>query len=488
MGNEPGTLTESSVPELPLMPRLAAAVAYSLVICALFWLNRDYRGRTSTALWLPIAYLLINGSRPLSSWLQTQTVSSPEQLLEGSPFDRTIYLGLIAASVIVLARRQTIVIKFVRANAAMLLFALYCFLSISWSDYPGVAFKRWIRLLGDFTMVMIVLTDPGRPRAIKRVLATVGFVLIPVSILLIKYYPEIARSYDPYSGRQFVSGVATDKNMLGMTCLVYGLGALWQFLILYREKKSRVRTRRLIAHGALLAMALWLFSSADSMTSFSCFIMVSGLIVMTSLFRMARKRLMVNLMVAVILVVPLGVLFLHVGEGAALESIGRNSTLTGRTEIWAVVLKFQGNPLLGTGFDSFWLGKRLEKIWATGSMLRGINEAHNGYLETYLNLGWIGVSLLAGLIVAGYRDVMTALRLDSDVGRLRLAFLVVAVVYNFTEAGFRTSGTVWAAFLLAIAVMPGYPVLRRSRPLAGSESEVESAVASHQREQQLVAG
>src|SRR5581483_4780832 len=99
-------------------------------------------------------------------------------------------------------------------------------------------------------------------------------------------------------------------------------------------------------------------------------------------------------------------------EGAALQSLGRNPTLTGRTEIWSAVLHFAGNPLFGTGFESFWLGDRIKHIWAYGEMTYGINEAHNGYIETYLNLGWIGVALLVNLIITGYRNIHGAMRLD----------------------------------------------------------------------------
>ena len=463
------------------MPPLIATLVYGFLIWMLFRFNGDHKNQASSALWIPVVCLLINGSRPLSSWVGLGG-NSPAQLMEGSPFDRTIYLALIAAGVAVLLRRQTTVARILRLNAPMLFFVFYCALSISWSDYSTVAFKRWIRLLGDFTMVLIVLTEPNRPRAIKLLLSRVGFILIPCSVLLIKYYPDMARSYDPWTGRQYVSGVATDKNMLGMTCLIYGLGALWQFIGAYQGTKGRERTRRMIAQGTVLAMAFWLFSAADSMTSLSTFAMGSGLLISTSFFKLARKPLIVHLMVATIVGVSFGVLFLNVGGGAALQSLGRNPTLTGRTEIWATVLTFSGNPLFGTGFDSFWLGTRLERIWASGSMLYGINEAHNGYLETYLNLGWIGVTLLAVFIVTGYRNVMVALRLDSDVGRLRLAFFVVAVVYSFTEAGFRTTCTAWTAFLLAIAAVPYSPILKRSRPLdagdfAGSESKVELIVA-----------
>lgn len=475
------------------MPPVVATVIYVLGILILFLLGGDSKRRTSASLWLPIAWLLISGSRPLSSWLQTGAGTSSDQLLEGSPLDRNFYLFLQVAGVIVLLGRRTTVLRFLRSNSPILLFAFYCAVSVSWSDYPSVAFKRWIKLLGDFTMVLIVLTARDRSHAVKRVLNTVGFILIPLSILLIKYYPDMSRYYDAWTGRAFVSGVGADKNMLGMTCLVYGFGALWQFLAAYRDKKSGDRTRRLIAHGAVLAMVFWLFKAADSMTSLSCFIMGGVVIAVTSFVKIARRPAIVHLLVAAVVGTAFSVLFLHVGEGAALESMGRNPTLTGRTELWATILNFSGNPLLGTGFDSFWLGKRLENIWATGSLLKGVNEAHNGYLETYLNLGWIGVTLLAALIVTGYRNVVATLRLDPDVGRLRLGFFVIAVVYSFTEVGFRTTCSVWIAFLLAMMAVPNAPVLKRSCPpdtgnVAGSESEMGLIVESHQTDQSLVAG
>jgi exopolysaccharide production protein ExoQ len=435
------------------MPPSIALVIYSFGIWILLWLARDSEHVTSKALLIPTAYLLLNGSRPPSIWFQGHTVPSPEQIMEGSPFDRNIYIGLIVAGIVVLWRRQTAVVRILRANSAICFFLAYCAMSICWSDYPDVAFKRWIRLLGDFTIVLIVLTDRDPSSAIKQLLTRVGFILVPCSILLNKYYPKLSRFYDPYTGRQFVSGVATDKNMLGMSCLVYGLGVLWQFLEAYRAPKSRERTRHLIAQGVVLSMVLLLFAAADSMSSLSCFTMGGGLIVATSLFKIARKPAMVYLMVAAVVGASFAILFLHIG-GGALESMGRNPTLTGRTEIWKGLLMYSGNPLIGTGFDSFWLGERMTHIWASGGLLYGINEAHNGYLETYLNLGCIGVTILAVLIVTGFRNIIATLRRNTDISRLRLGFFTAAIVYSFTEVGFRTSCSVWMAFLLAIVAVP----------------------------------
>jgi len=144
-------------------------------------------------------------------------------------------------------------------------------------------------------------------------------------------------------------------------------------------------------------------------------------------------------------------LFLNVGSGLV-EKLGRDPTLTGRTELWGQVLKLTPNPVLGTGFESFWLGERLEKLWSI--YWWHPNESHNGYLEVYLNLGWIGVVLLALLLVTGYRSVIRLLSREPEAGRICLAYFFVGVAYNFTEAAIKTTGLVWIAFMLAITFLP----------------------------------
>ena len=146
-------------------------------------------------------------------------------------------------------------------------------------------------------------------------------------------------------------------------------------------------------------------------------------------------------------------------------------TLTDRTDIWGLVLSMAGNPFFGAGFESFWLGDRLRKVWNTAY---GINQAHNGYLEVYLNLGWMGLLLLGVLLVRGYRNLVNVVCRNQDFGSLWIAYFTVAIVYNFTEAGFKMMFPVWIFLLLAIVaatqgsitsvVTP--PPAKKTRPLA----------------------
>ena len=135
-----------------------------------------------------------------------------------------------------------------------------------------MAFKRWTKALGDLVMVLVVLSDREPSAAFERLLAWASFLLIPLSVLIIKYYPVIGRGYDRWDGRAFYTGVTLNKNTLGSICLLFGLASVWRLLIAYQDRKGTARTRRLLAHGVILVMVLWLFWMANSMTSLSCFL------------------------------------------------------------------------------------------------------------------------------------------------------------------------------------------------------------------------
>jgi exopolysaccharide production protein ExoQ len=110
------------------------------------------------------------------------------------------------------------------------------------------------------------------------------------------------------------------------------------------------------------------------------------------------------------------------------------------------------NPLVGTGYQSFWLGQRLEWFWQN-SGLGHLNEAHNGYLEVYLELGLIGVALLIGFLVASYRTICRMLAVKSSLAVLGLAAWLALVFYNMSEAAFQ-GGLLWTVFLMGAITLP----------------------------------
>ena len=61
-----------------------------------------------------------------------------------------------------------------------------------------------------------------------------------------------------------------------------------------------------------------------------------------------------------------------------------------------------GKGTRGTGYYSFWQGNRLRQV--SDGFMSDLNESHNGYLETYLNSGYIGVVLLVVLLLPRVKE------------------------------------------------------------------------------------
>jgi O-antigen ligase len=116
--------------------------------------------------------------------------------------------------------------------------------------------------------------------------------------------------------------------------------------------------------------------------------------------------------------------------------------------------------MIGVGFESFWnspnvliFQRGLTRIhWYHPELL---NESHNGYLEVYLNLGWIGVGLILLILTTGYSRGCKVLRRDRELGGLTLAYIITGAVYSITEAGFRIMNPMWIFILLAVVVASG---------------------------------
>jgi exopolysaccharide production protein ExoQ len=179
---------------------------------------------------------------------------------------------------------------------------------------------------------------------------------------------------------------------------------------------------------------------------------------------MLRWPAAVPLSIATAVLLPLMAVFVS-AFGGLIHALGRNTTLTDRTLIWQAVLALHANPWVGAGFESFWLGNRLQEVWHMS--VNGIQEAHNGYLEIYLNLGWIGIVLLGGVIFTGLSRAIRMLHRDRQEGRLRIALLTAALIFSMTEAGFRMLSLMWLAFLFAASESPKVSVVREAKAIPG---------------------
>src|ERR1051326_6751286 len=294
-------------------PSLASLVC-GCGIVGLFYLDRDTTVCTSKAHWLPVIYLWIVGSRPVSAWLGITPSPGRNIQLDGSPVDAAILGILLIAAVAVLVRRSKSVLAFITANRALQVYFLYCLISIAWSYHPDIAMKRWIKALADPAMCLVIVTDPQPVAAIKRLISRVGFLLLPISVLLIKYYDHLGRGYTP-DGQPMNTGVTTFKNELGVTVLVISLSTVWNVMILLRDRNQPKRGRQLLAKGTLLAFGVALFAMAGSQTSSASFILGSVLILAAGLRTVKNRPGILHVLCLVIFVV--GGLTALFGGGAA---------------------------------------------------------------------------------------------------------------------------------------------------------------------------
>ena len=317
-------------------------------------------------------------------------------------------------------------------------------------------------------MVLVVLTDAYPIAAITILLKRIAYLYLPLSVVFIKDFPELGKDYDWWTGYAFYTGVTTNKNLLGYLLFVFGLFFCCSLLGKFGRN---VRGSRVIEMGiaiVLLGIIGWLFKMSDSKTPLMCLLI--GLVVfVVSGFPIVRRYWGSYVTVGVTVLFVVLQVTVDV-TGVLVASAGRDLSLTGRTDVWESVIDLSGNPWLGTGYSSFWIGERLEKMWALYCFRP--TQAHNGYLETYLNLGFLGLACLIAVIVAAYVNVRgrwarfsgSDFIVERDFARLGMAYLVCMLFYNITEATFYALNFLFIIFLIVIMESPA----RLPRPPVGA--------------------
>lgn len=449
------------------MPPIVALALWLVFVLGLLRFDPARDKRTSLALWVPVVWSFIVASRLPSQWLGGGQIATVSQALEeGNGLDRAILTSLILLSLAILLKRSFNWGGFIARNLFLAAFLLFALTSVMWSDFAFIAFKRWFRDLGDYLVILVVISDPQPLEAVRTVFRRLSFLIVPLSILLIKYFIYMGRQYEGWSGNTMFVGATTSKNMLGVACLVSGLYFFWDTLSRWSDRRQRGTKRVIYVNMVLLGMTLWLLNLSSSATSKVCLALGCLVIAACRLRFVKRNPAILKTLIPVALSAYLILQFGFGISGEMAGMVGRNANLTGRTDLWKVLLGMHTNSLLGTGYESFWLGPRLAYVWQSyGSW--GINEAHNGYLEVYINLGLVGLFLISMIVIASYRSIGKALVSGFSLAPFGLGLWTVLIFYNVTESAFRCSQLMWVMFLLgALAISQLAPKYASSVPAA----------------------
>jgi len=411
----------------------------------------------SWSLWIVLVWFFVIGSREVSVWFGGGVqIERPQDYLQGSPLDRNILLFLIAVGFVILLRRRLRWDRVLDSNRWFFAFFLYCAISVTWSDYPFVSFKRWIKELGNVIMILIILTESEPAQAFRAVLARFAYLVIPLSVVFIKYFPTLGRYYNRWTWEYAYGGVTTSKNELGCIMVVCGLLLIWDLIQIRSADNLKTDKTDLINRFVLLLMMVWLVDKARSSTSTASLILGIGLLLSMQL-PFARRQvrylgtysLLTGFLILVLLYSVPGIFDAVVGI------FGRDATLTGRTDMWKDLLKEPINSVIGTGYHSFWLGPGAERMWE--KYYFHPTQAHNGYLETYLNGGLVGLFLLVAMIVSTARRVKKEVLWGDRFGMLLFSFLVVIVFNNGMEATLGGVNVFWFILLIAALYYPFSP-------------------------------
>src|SRR4051812_31013930 len=142
------------------MMQAVATIACAAFIVYLFWTSERHAEAPSKALWIPVIWMFLAGSRWLSAWLgMAPTLESASDYAEGSPIDRMAFLALLVVGAIVLGQRKIAWGRLFADNKWIVLYLLYALASVLWSDEPYISLRRWVKDLGNPIMALVILTD-----------------------------------------------------------------------------------------------------------------------------------------------------------------------------------------------------------------------------------------------------------------------------------------------------------------------------------------
>jgi exopolysaccharide production protein ExoQ len=130
-----------------------------------------------------------------------------------------------------------------------------------------------------------------------------------------------------------------------------------------------------------------------------------------------------------------------------------NYNLSGRIYIWDLVnLEIAKRPLLGWGYRSIWLVGSDSPVLADGAgWIRKMPSAHNGYLDTILDTGHVGLVVFVVFIFATLHAVGRVADRDPARAWLLLSIALFVILVNFLESGWmRGEDALWLMFVVVV--------------------------------------
>lgn len=276
-----------------------------------------------------------------------------------------------------------------------LVFVTYICLSVFWSQAAGTSARAGLQYFSHILCAYVAA------RTISVRTLVLGS-LIGIFVVLLYSLKVGGYALDTIDGTTNFVGAFGSKNQVGFFASL-GIFFCLAFLVFYRRNwMSFVWTAPIMLLSVyMLAIA----HSATSVASLPAVIGIVALLTMSKILSRAYRRVMfvvgaVALVTGVVAALNLGLLDFVLGI------FGKDSTLTGRTYLWEQGwLAAQQHPVLGYGYAAYWIQGFAdpERLWAEFYIsTRTGFHFHNTYIETLVELGFIGMTILALIILRSF--------------------------------------------------------------------------------------
>jgi O-antigen ligase len=416
------------------MPSILALILTITFILFLLRLERKQNPSASFALWIPTLWMLLIATKALGVWFGIDSTT----IEEGSGLDRIFILSLLVAGLLILMKRNYNWTNGIKDNPWLILLLVFLLASILWSDMAFVSLKRWIRIPAvAIIMAFVVSTEADPRKALESIFRRIVYIYPPFSFLMIKYYPQFGIEFHQHTGEVMWIGASTQKNGLALRCLFAIFFLLWTFIRRWRGRDISVTWYQTYIEVFLLALSMWLFMGPKhtiTHSSTSTAALAIGLTALLGLLWLKRHTIIPSansLSIVIALIIIYGSVTPFLGGLTIFEEVagllGRDTSLTGRDDIWVKLIPTANQYLFfGVGFGGFWNNKLVEVM--------RINEAHNGYLDTILNMGVIGLILISIFLIASCRKAQREMTQDSDWGIFWFCIILMTVLHNIAES------------------------------------------------------
>jgi exopolysaccharide production protein ExoQ len=349
-----------------------------------------------------------------------------QSVIEGQLANRIFWPAMAASSVVLVMRNRSRIGKLILPPHITCLLALLAFAGASalWAFKPELSFIRFTQEAMLLTSIILPTMLAPRTADVMRGL----FLCFGIGLIL-----NVLLGGHPREGGYFL-----DKNALGKFAAIAFFLALHE--VLYRGHRRALGMIVVV----IAVIVLYLTNSKTSIGFAYVAAFLAGFTLMT------RKMMRISPAIVVFIIITLVVYFRdQVGW-----HVFQDQTFSARTIIWDFVFDEIGRrPLLGWGYQSFWLvGRDGPSIVDASGWVTLMPNAHNGYLDTMLELGPVGLALLVIVIMTTLHAIGRVANRDPARAWVMLSLAIFMIFHNLLETSWMHGSELgWMTFALVAA-------------------------------------